>query len=96
MPYTTKTVRIILILKVNHRFFRNSFFPSTNSKSFPTFKKNILQFIRPAANFVPSTNSKSFPAFKKNILQFIRPAANFVHNSHNPKEIKFITRPRLG
>ena len=52
------------IFKSKHNFFKNSFFPSTisewnkldpnlrNSESFLTFKKNILQFIRPTANSV--------------------------------------------
>ena len=32
----------------------------------------------------------------KSILKFIRPSANSLFNSHNPKEIKFITSLRLG
>ena len=52
------------IFKSKHNFFKNSFFSSTisewnkldlslrNSESFLTFKKNILQFIRPTCNTV--------------------------------------------
>ena len=51
-------------LNQNHNFFKNSFSPSTisesnkldtilrNSESVITFKKNILNYIRPAANSV--------------------------------------------
>ena len=41
-------------------------------------------------------NSGSFSAFKKSILSFIRPSPNSIFNCHNPKELKFITRLRLG
>ena len=41
-------------------------------------------------------NSSSFNIFRKSILKFIRPSANSFFNRHNPKEIKFITRLRLG
>ena len=63
-PYTTRNVHSLSIFKSKHNFFKNSFFPSTicewnkldpnlrNSESFLTFKKNILQFIRPATNSV--------------------------------------------
>ena len=52
------------IFKSKHNFFKNSFFPSTisewnkldpslrNSENFLTFKKNIIQFIEPAASSV--------------------------------------------
>ena len=41
-------------------------------------------------------NSSSFNIFRKSILKFIRPSGNSFFNCHNPKEIKFITRLRLG
>ena len=51
------------IFKSKHNFFKNSFFPSTskwnkldprlrNSEGFLTYKKNILQLIRPTASSV--------------------------------------------
>ena len=78
-PLTTRTVHNLPILKT---IFKNSFFPSANSKW---------------SKLDPSLrNSEIFLTFKKNILYFIRPAANYVYNSHNPKEIKLITRFSLG
>ena len=62
-PYTTRNVHNLPSFKSKH-FVENSFFLSTisewnkldpnlcNSESFLTFKKNILQFIRPTANSV--------------------------------------------
>ena len=61
----------LFIFKSKHAFFKNSFFPSAisewnkldpslrNSESFLTFKKNVLQFIRPAVlQFIrPAANS---------------------------------------
>ena len=40
--------------------------------------------------------SKSISIFKINILKFIRPKPNNVYCCHNPKEIKLLTRLRLG
>ena len=63
-PCTIRIAHNFPIFKSKHIFFKNSFFPSTisewnkldpslrNSKSFLTFKKNILQFIRPSVNSV--------------------------------------------
>ena len=63
-PCTIRNVRNLPTFKSKHNFFRNYFFPSTiseNNKSDPslrdsesslTFKKNILLFIRPAANSI--------------------------------------------
>ena len=36
-----------------------------------------------------------FNVFQKQILKLVRPAANSVFNFHNPKGIKYVTRPRL-
>ena len=40
--------------------------------------------------------SKSISIFKINILKFIRPKPNNVYCCHNPKEIRLLTRLRLG
>ena len=40
-------------------------------------------------------NSSSLNIFRNSILKFITPSVISVCNSHNPKAIKFITRPRL-
>ena len=37
-------------------------------------------------------NSNCLNIFRKSILKFITPSANSAFNSHNPKEIEFITR----
>ena len=41
-------------------------------------------------------NSSSLNIFRKSTLKFIRPSANSFFDCHNPRGIKFITRPRLG
>ena len=65
-----------------HSFFKNSFFPST-----------IIEW-----NKLDLTLQKwdSFDVFKKEILKFKRPSSNSFYNCHNPIEIKYITRIRLG
>ena len=40
-------------------------------------------------------NSSSLNIFRNSILKFITPSVISICNSHNPKAIKFITRPRL-
>ena len=82
VPYTTRNVHNLPILKSKYNFLKDSFFPSTISEW------NKLD---------PSLrNSENFLTFKKNILQFIEPAASSVYNCHNPKVIKLITELRLG
>ena len=41
-------------------------------------------------------NSKRISVFKEKILNFIRPSPNSFSDCHNPKQIKLITRLRLG
>ena len=41
------------------------------------------------------TNSNCLNIFRNRILKFIIPSANSAFNSHNPKQIEFITRLRL-
>ena len=41
-------------------------------------------------------NSETFILFKKLILEFIRPKAKSIFNIHNPMDIKYLTRWRLG
>ena len=73
---------IFLFLKQDFTFLKNSFFPST-----------IIEWNKLDHNI---RNSSSFNIFRKSILKFIRPSANSLFNCNNPKEIKFITRLRLG
>ena len=60
--YNTRNVDYIPCFNTRHKFFMNSFFPSTliewsnldinirNSESYAIFKKSILRFIRPSEN----------------------------------------------
>ena len=73
---------ILLSLKQDILFFKNSFFPSTITEW-----NKLDHEIR---------HSSSFNIFRKSILKLIRPPANSLFNCHNPKGIKFITRLRLG
>ena len=81
-PYATRTVGNIPLIKTNHNFFKNSFFPSA-----------IIEW----NNLNPNLrDSKSVSVFKEKILSFIRPSPNSFFDCHNPKGIKHITRLRLG
>ena len=81
-PYTIRNVNNFPIFKLKHNFFKNLFSPSTISE-WNKLDPNLR-------------NSESFLTSKKNILHFVRPTANSVYNYHSPKEIKLITRLRLG
>ena len=80
--YVTRNIHSIPFFKTRHTFLKNSFFPST-----------IIEWNKLDHNI---RNSSSFNIFRKSILKFIRPSANSFFDCHNPKEIKFITRLRLG
>ena len=103
-PYTTRNVHNLPIFKSKHNFFKNSFFPSTisewnkldhslrNSESSLTFKKNILQLMKPTANSVCNChNSKGIKLitrlrlglsylrehkFKQNFKESLNPLCN--------------------
>ena len=80
--YSTRNYVNIPLLKTNHNFFKNSFFPST-----------IIEW----NNLDPNLrNSDTYGTFKNAILKFIRPSPNSVFEYHNPQGIKFLTRLRLG
>ena len=67
--YSTRTDNNIPLFSGRNNFFRNYFFPSTsiewnnldlkirNSKTFSTFKKSILEFIRPSSNSIFNCHS---------------------------------------
>ena len=80
--YVTRNIHSTPFFKTRHTFFKNSFFPSL-----------IIEWNKLDHNI---RNSSSFNIFRKSILKFIRPSANSFFDCHNPKEIKFITRLRLG
>ena len=80
--YQTRHLANIPSLSFKHNFFKNTFFPST-----------ILEWNK----LDPSLrNSISYNVFKNSILKFIRPSPNKIFQRHNPKEIKLVTRLRLG
>ena len=70
------------LIKTKHNFFQNPFFPSV-----------IIEWNNLDSNL---RNSKSISVFKEKILNFIRPSQNSFFDILNPKEIKLITRVRLG
>ena len=80
--YFTRYAENVPSFKVRHDFFKNSFFPSTVIE-WNKIDKNIRK-------------SERLNIFKKSILKFIRPSQNRVYNCHNPKEIKLLTRLRVG
>ena len=80
--YVTRSMHNTPLFKTRHTFLKNSFFLSTIIEW-----NNLYHKIR---------NSSRFNIFSKSILNFIRPSANSLFNSHNSKEIKFITRLQLG
>ena len=80
--HETRHSNNIPAIHVKQDHFKNSFFPSTISKW------NKLHWkIR---------SSRSLSIFKKNLLNFTRPCANSIFNTHNPYEIKLLTRLLLG
>ena len=82
MSYRTRQCNKIPAINVKHNFFNNTFFLSTR------MKWNKLDW--------EIKNSKSIVTFKKRILSFIRPSPNNTFNCHNPREIKLLSRLRLG
>ena len=81
-PYATRTVGNIPLIKTKHNFFKNSFFP------FAVIEWNNLDPILETL--------RVFQSLRKKILNFIRTSPNSFFDCHNPKEIKLITRLRLG
>ena len=81
-PYSTRNANNIPHFKVQHSFFKNTFFPSV-----------IIEWnkLDPEIQNAPSLN-----IFKNNFLKFIRPTANNIFGCHNLKGIKYLTRLRLG
>ena len=75
--YSTRIHLDIPLFKINHIFFKKSFFPST-----------IVEW----NNLDPNLrNSDTYATFKSAILKFIRPSPNSVFECHNPQGIKFLT-----
>ena len=80
--YNTRDADKITLFHTKHKFFKNSFFPST-----------VIEWNKLDPNL---RSAASLSVFKKNLLKFIRPSRNSVFNCHNCKEIKYLTRLRLG
>ena len=72
----------IPLLKINHNYVRNSFFPSS-----------IVEWNKLSREV---RNSENIRIFKKRILEFIRPSPNSIFDIYNPYGIKLLTRLRLG
>ena len=82
MSYRTRQCNKIPAINAKHAFFKNTFFPST------IIEWNKLDW--------KIKNSESIETFKKRTLSFVRRSPNNTYNCHNPKEIKLLSRPRLG
>ena len=59
----------------------------------PFFPPTVIEWNKVDKNI---RKSESLNIFRKNILRFIRSSQNGVYNCHNPKEIKLLTRLRVG
>ena len=86
IPKCEPTIRTrnnsIPLYKCRTNCFKHSFFPSTLNDWF-----NLDISIR---------NSESITLFKCRLLYFIRPVQNSIYNIFDAKELKFLTRLRLG
>ena len=82
--YNTRNTDRVTPFHNKHKFFKNSFFPST-----------VIECNKLDPNL---RSAASLSVFKKNLLKFIRPSPNVflsVFNYHNCKGIKYLTRLRL-
>ena len=68
--------------KTRHNFFKDSFFPAVISE-WNSLDINIR-------------NSSSIDVFKKELFKFIRPEPNSTYNVNDAKQLKLLTRLRLG
>ena len=79
--YSSRNMQNVPFYKTRHNLFKKYFVLS-----------GIIQWNNLDLNL---SNSNCLNIFKNSILKFIVPSANSAFNSHNPKEIEFITRLRL-
>ena len=70
------------MLPLSNRLFQVYFFPLTFNDWFK-LNENIR-------------NSKSITICKSRLLSFIRPVQSNIYHIVDPKDLKFLTRPRLG
>ena len=80
--YSSRNENNIPLVRVNNSNFMNTFFLSTITE------RNKLD--------LSIRNSASLNVFKGRLLQFVRLLENSVFTCHNPIEIKYLTRLRLG
>ena len=76
--YSRKSMQNAPFYKIRHKFLKRFFVLS-----------GIMQWNNIDLNL---RNSKCLNIFRNSVLKFIIPSANSVFNSHNSKEIEFITR----
>ena len=82
LNYNTRNTDKVTLFHTKYNFFKNSFLPSI-----------VIRWNELDRNL---RSTASLSVFKKNLLKFIRPSRNSVFNCHNCKEIKYLTRLRLG
>ena len=80
--YITRNSDEIPLVKTNHDFYKNSFFPSTNIEW-----NNLDHDLR---------NTESYTLFRASILKFIRSSPNSFYGCQNIMGIKLLTRLLLG
>ena len=80
--YQARHFANIPYLSFEHKFFKNTFFPSS-----------ILEWNKLDVSL---RNSASYNVFKNSILKSIRLSPNKIFQCHNPKGIKLVIRLRLG
>ena len=80
--YSLRNSQNVPLMRVNHQFFKNSFFPSIIMEW-----NNLDLEIR---------NSDNLQHFRKKILKFIKPSAETIFGIHNPLGIKLLSRLRMG
>ena len=80
--YSTRNSENLPLIKANHSFFKNTFFPST-----------IIEWNKLDSNIRCSPSNK---LFRKRILKFIRPPPNSIFNVPNSLGLTYLTRLRVG
>ena len=77
--YATRNVGCIPRIKIKHKYFKNTFFPSA------IIEWNKLD--------LAIRNTQSLVIFESNILKFFRPTPRSFFNCYNHKGIRLMTRP---
>ena len=80
--YASRNANNMPLARADNEHFMNTFFPSTITE------RNKL--------YLSIRNSTSLNIFKGRSLQFVKPLEKSVYTCHNPREIKYLTRLKLG